>query len=51
MGKDVDGFPVGDQKRAAEIAAALAKAAKNDGRHAGQGDTYGKGSGRGGCSK
>lgn len=51
VAKDVEGFPVGDQQRAAEIKSALVNAAKNDIRHTTQGDTYGKGTGRGGCSK
>lgn len=50
-----DGYAIGDQRRAAEIKAALDRAAAADtkagARKEGQGDTYGKGTGRGGCSK
>lgn len=52
---NVEGYAIGDQNRAAEIKAALDRARAADtgttGRKATQGDTFGKGSGRGGCSK
>lgn len=53
---NVEGYAIGDQTRAAQIKAALDRAAATDtkvsgDRHQTQGDTFGRGTGRGGCSK